>query len=182
LQDSLKGVFDGRVVPQERITMNQQVKRQQPTFLCICLSLTSLSLSGCLACGKHEMLPPSKYITSLESGTAHTVELYREGEMPKRSCIRIAKVAAHGNAYATRDTLESTIRDEAASVGADYVVIIAQEVTKDETISSYYGGWGWVPGASISESIQRPHLYGIACHAAVHLVQPDKDWAVKYLP
>jgi hypothetical protein len=81
--------------------------------------------------------------------------------------------------------LENTIRNEAASIGADFVFVTAREVTKDETISTYYGNWGWgsMWGTSISESIQRPHLYGIACRSSVVRfgVHYDKEWKVQYV-
>jgi hypothetical protein len=165
--------------------MYEFVQQGTKVLRLICVGWAVLGLNGCLAWGKHELLPPAQYVSPLVPLPADSVHLYREGEMPKRACIRIAKVAAHGNAYATSETLEDAIRFEAASIGADYVAIISQQVTKDETISSFSGGWGWgsMWGTAISEQIQRPHLYGIACRsAAVRFgAQADKEWKVQYI-
>jgi len=143
-----------------------------------------LGLSGCLAWGKHEMLPPAGYISTLVPVPADSVQLYREGEMPKRSCIRIAKVAARGNTYATRGTLEDAIRFEAASIGADYVMVYPQQGIKDKMINSLFlGEWGWtsLTGTTITEHIQRSNLYGVACRsAAVRFgAHADKEWKVE---
>lgn len=158
---------------------------QQSAFVAVGITLLSLTMGGCLAWGKHQMLPPSKYVSALSAPSSQSVALYQEGEVPNRACIRIAKVAAHGNGYATRETLESTIRDEAASIGAEFVVLTGEEITKDEVIGSHYGGWGWgsMWGTSVYDSIKRPHLYGIACrNAAVRLgIHLDKDRRVTYV-
>jgi hypothetical protein len=80
------------------------------------------------------------------------MELYKEGVRPPKGCIRIASLAAHGNGYATRDTLEDTLREEGERVGADFVVVTGMQVTKDETVGAFGGG------IAIADTIQRPHL------------------------
>jgi hypothetical protein len=88
-------------------------------------------LSGCaMAWGRHEMLPTAQS-GGISGPLTQSVELYHQGEMPRKQVFRIALVAAHGNGYATLETLEQTLRDEAAKVGADCVIVTGREVTKD---------------------------------------------------
>mgnify|MGYP001581604637 CR=1 FL=1 len=140
-------------------------------FCCSCL------VSGCaMAWGKHEFTPVARYVTAPENCNNH-VDIFRKGETSKRPGYRIAAVAAHGNGYANQETLEKTILEEANKVCADFVIITAGEVTKDETIGTYSGG------IMIANQIQRPHLYGIAYrYAKVALgINLDKDGIIEYV-
>ena len=84
------------------------------------------------------------------------IEIYQRGTQPDKACIVFAQIGAHGNGYATIDTLENAIKREAAKIGAELVILTEYEVTKDETIGSYGGGM------FMADQIQRPHLYGVA--------------------
>jgi S1-C subfamily serine protease len=116
-----------------------------------------LPVAGCsMAWPASEMLPPASVVGRRVPVPPASVRIYREGTRTDRPIVQIAKVAAHGNGYATRATLEKTLVQQAAQLGADAVVIVGQETTKDETVGSYGGG------IVIANQIQRPHLYGIA--------------------
>jgi len=139
--------------------------------------LLSVLLSACaMALGRHEMLPPAQTICSTSS-RAQSVKLYRQGEMPRKPFIRIAFVAADGNGYATLETLEQTLLDEAAKVGADCVIVTGREVTKDESIATYGRGF------MIGDQIRRPHMYGVACRYAKVAIGVDlnKDGVIEYV-
>jgi hypothetical protein len=144
----------------------------------ITIALTTIGLlAGCgTATGVHEKLPPANYVSLNEAKTG-PIEIIRQGETPSRPTIRIANVAAHGNAYADLAKLEATLIREAESLNADCLYILGKEVTKDETIGSYGGGF------FSSSQIHRPHLYGIACkYAKVRLgLKWDKDGIVEYV-
>lgn len=101
------------------------------------------------------MLPPAQAVGSTSPRT-QSVEIYRQGEMPRKPVIRIALVAAEGNVYATLETLEQTLRDESAKAGADCVIVTGRELTEDESIATYGGRF------IIGDQIRRPHMYGIA--------------------
>ena len=141
------------------------------------LGLLAVFTGGCaMAIGSHEMLPPAQFI-SASLGTTSQVDLYRQGEAPKRPVIRIALVAAHGNGYATTETLEETLRNEAAKIGAECVIVTQREITRDETIAAYGGG------LMLGDQIHRPHMYGVACRYAkvalgVHL---SKEGVIEYV-
>jgi hypothetical protein len=87
---------------------------------------------------------------------AEEIDLYQTGTSPERACVIFAQIGAHGNGYATMDTLENAMKKEAAKIGAELVILTEYEVTKDETIGSYGGGM------FMANQIQRPHLYGLA--------------------
>jgi hypothetical protein len=136
-----------------------------------------LSLSGCsMAMGQHESLPGAQYAPAREGSS---VELYGEGVKPPKACIRIASLAAHGNGYANRATLENTLRQEGEQVGAGFVVVTGMQVTKDETVGTYGRG------IMMADTIQRPHLYGIACRKSrVRLgvnFSKDGQWTIEYV-
>lgn len=142
------------------------------------LGVLQFSAVACsMAWGRHELLPPAKILGTSVPRNPDQVILFREGETPPKTCIRIATVAAHGNGYATRETLEQTLVKEAAMIGAEFVVATQQQVTSDETVGSIYGG------VILTDTIKRPHLYGVACRAATVRfgVKPDKDWTVLYV-
>lgn len=124
----------------------------------------------------HEDLPPAALVTDSVNVTGQ-VDIYRNGDLPKRPIIRIAQVGAHGNGYATEETLEQALVKEALKVNADCIILTNREVSKDETIGSYGGG------IFMANSIQRPHLYGIACkYAKVSLgINANKDGLITYV-
>ncbi|CAJ4429108.1 Predicted protease with the C-terminal PDZ domain [Burkholderia pseudomallei] len=141
------------------------------------ISTATAVLTGCsMARGVHEDLAPAALVTGSVNTTGH-VDLYRDGQLPQRPIIRIAKVAAHGNSYATKETLEATLVDEALKLNADCVIIAGANVTDDGTIGSYGGH------IFSSAVIRKPHLYGIACkYSKVRLgIVPNKDGVVSYV-
>ena len=116
--------------------------------------------AGCsMARGVNESLPGGQYSQPITIDPSH-VRLFKDGVRPNSPCARVAKIAAHGNGYATRETLERTLREEASKLGADIVFVGKGEVTKDETVATYGGG------IALANQIQRPHLYGIACRSS----------------
>ena len=119
-----------------------------------CLAVLSIALTGCA------MAWPANKPTPLwegQIGAAGCAEpkLLRQGETPPASYM-LANLGAHGNGYATMPTLEGTLLKEGQKFCADYVLVVNDEVTKDETIGSYSGG------LMMASQIQRPHLYGVA--------------------
>lgn len=132
--------------------MNALVRFTVLLFLLISIS----TISGCiLAVGNHSYLPTVSKVHKAYR-QANDIEIYKQGSLPSKGVVYIANVAAHGNGYATIDTLENTIKEEAAKVGAELVVLTKYQVSKDETVGSYSGGM------FMSNQIQRPHLYGLA--------------------
>lgn len=124
------------------------------------VALLPLVLGCAMAWPKSQLLPSAAYLGPNPARTEASVRLFREGEVPQRAVVRIAAVAAHGNGYAVRQTLENTLVKEAAKLGADIVIVTQGEVTRDETVGTYGGG------IMITNQIQRPHLYGVACRWA----------------
>lgn len=124
-------------------------------FICGIASLTFINCS--MAISRHQLLPASKCYTDNEIKKAEEIDILRDGEPAKKPIVRIAKVVAHGNGFATMETLESKLKEVTASLGGDLVYVTQYQVTNDETIGSYGSG------LMISEQIKRPHLYGIAC-------------------
>ncbi|MFD1557883.1 PDZ domain-containing protein [Paraburkholderia silviterrae] len=124
----------------------------------------------------HEELPPGAVSTGSVNTTGH-VDIYRNGDLPRRPFYCLAKVAAHGNADATHDTLETTLESETLKLNADCLLLTAENVTNDGTIGSYGGG------LFSSTQIKRPHLYGVACkYSQVKLgINQDKDHVVSYV-
>jgi membrane-associated protease RseP (regulator of RpoE activity) len=116
-----------------------------------------LSLTACaLAVGQNELLPGARLVAK-EMRTPDQIEIYRQGEWPRRmGLIKIAMVAAHGNGYATTETLQNKLKEEAAKVGGDVVILTGSQITNDETVGTYGGG------IMMATPIQRPHLYGVA--------------------
>ncbi|MFW2396570.1 PDZ domain-containing protein [Burkholderia pseudomallei] len=145
------------------------------TVIAVCAAVTALT--GCsMARGVHEDLPAAALVTGSINTTGH-VDVFRNGQMPQRPIIRIAKVAAHGNAYATQDTLEAAIVEEALKLNADCVMLAGENVTDEGTIGTYGGH------LFSSAIIKKPHLYGIACkYSKVRLgITPNKDGVVSYV-
>jgi hypothetical protein len=145
----------------------------------ILVGLLSLLMTGCsMARGVNELLPGAQFSRPVVLGPSE-VQIFKDGATPRTTYIRVAKIAAHGNGYADMATLEQTLRDQAAMLGADLVIIAKHEVTNDETIGTYGGG------LMISESIKRPHLYGVACRSSKMSlgIQYDyqKDGIVQYV-
>ncbi|WP_138922339.1 PDZ domain-containing protein [Hylemonella gracilis] len=139
------------------------------------LSVAAL-VGGCAsASGVHELLPSANYMSSSQGNGS--VDVFRQGESPSRPYVRIAAVAAHGNAYADQATLERVLVQEAQKVGADCVTITGKEISKDEGVGTYGGG------IMMSSQIQRPHLYGIACrYSKVRLgISWDKEGFITYV-
>lgn len=132
-------------------------KRFRTSCLGLLVAVVAASLAGCsMAWPASQMLPQASVVGARAPVPVSSVRVYREGETPERPIAQFARVAAHGNGYATRATLETTLVGQAAQLGADGVVMLGTEVTKDETVGAYSGG------LMIANQIQRPHLYGIA--------------------
>ena len=122
-------------------------------------ALLSIFLVGCsMARGVNELLPGAQYSTPVNIDPLQ-VEVFRNGVQPRGGCIMVANIAAHGNAYATTETLEQNLREQAATLKANIVMVQKLETTKDQTVGTYGGG------IILSDSIQRPHLYGVACRS-----------------
>lgn len=120
------------------------------------LVMVSLSMGGCaMATGAKEMHPSARY-ADLRRKTATEIMVYNanSGDIPPS--IRVANLGAHGNGYANDQVLIQKLKEEAAAIGADMVVVYHKEITKDETIGTYGGGM------FIADQIQRPHMYGVA--------------------
>jgi len=144
-------------------------------MLAICLFFSTLTACA-IARGVHDLTPNVR--NSMAIGNCVTqVELYRQGETPKKPGYRVATVAAHGNGYANQDTLEKTIIEEANKVCADFIVLVGHKISKDETIGTYGGG------IMMSDQIRRPHLYGIAYrYSKVALgINLNKEGIIEYV-
>ncbi|MCV6795661.1 PDZ domain-containing protein [Achromobacter ruhlandii] len=125
----------------------------------IAVSLVTI-LGGCAAAqAVHEDLPPAASMRG-QVNTTGKIDVFSNGMIPQRPIVRIASIGAHGNAYADNKTLRGKMEQEALSLGADCLIIVGGEISKDETIGSYGGG------VFTSNQIQRPHLYGVACKYA----------------
>ena len=126
----------------------------------VIIALLSVFFVGCsMARGVNELLPGAQFSKPVASNPSQ-VRVFKNGAMPKSPCIMVANIAAHGNGYATMETLEQTLLEEAATLRADTVIVLKHEITKDETVGAYGGG------IMMADSIQRPHLYGVACRTA----------------
>ena len=119
--------------------------------------LLAIAIEGCsVANGIHELLPTAEAVHK-KTTPFQKIEIYTQDNLPvDKGYVFIAKVAAHGNAYASNETLKETIRKEASKVGAELVLLTGENITNDESIGSYGGG------IYISDQIKRPHLYGLA--------------------
>jgi len=146
------------------------------TAIAVCLG--AVVLSGCsMAWGVHQSLPYAPQVSGALSTSGH-VDVYRDGDRPRRPIILIAKLGANGNGYATDDTLVKTLVKEAQKVDADCLVITNSSVSRDETVGSYGGG------LLFTSQIKRPHLYGIACKYSKVIagLNADKNGLVGYVP
>ena len=86
--------------------------------------------------------------------------------------------AAHGIGYATTETLEQKLSEEAATLKSDVVIVEKFKITNDETVGTYG------QGIMLSDSIKRPHLYGIACRSskiALGIKYDHKEGTVQYV-
>jgi hypothetical protein len=127
---------------------------QNLKYIVLLLGLTVL-LSGCMADTVYELRPIASQVPR-SSRKPEEIELYKSGTVPPKPAVAFANIGAHGNGFATMETLETAMRQRAAALGADLVVLTQYEVTRDETVGSYGGGF------FTAQQIQRPHLYGIA--------------------
>ena len=76
---------------------------------------------------------------------------------PTRAVIPFAQMGAHGNGYATRDSLKRDLSLKAAKLGADCVWVSNSEVKNAGTVTSYGNGF------AMSEPVQCLSMYGQAC-------------------
>ena len=143
------------------------------------VGLAVVLLSGCgMSHGARESLPGANVVATSSPRDAESVRLFKDGEQPDKPVIKIAKIGAHGNGYADKSVLEKRLQIEAAKLGADCVIVTGFEVTKDETVGTYSGGM------MVSNSIKRPHLYGIACRytkVSLGFFFNLKDYVVTYV-
>jgi hypothetical protein len=134
-------------------------------------------LSGCgMANAVSEPLPLAGQAPRA-SRQPEEIEIYKNGTTVQKGIIPIASIGSHGNGYANMATLEDAMRKKAAEIGADAVMVTKYEVTKDETVGSYSGGF------FTSQQIQRPHLYGVAVvYSRVRMgLVCGEDGTIKYV-
>jgi hypothetical protein len=149
---------------------------------CARLAVSAVVIIGLFGCASArpatELLPPSGFFERPNtSRSPESVQIYREGTNPEAAAVPIANVAAHGNGYADRATLERTLQLASAAVGADGVVIRGMEISSDETVGTYS------QGIMISNTIKRPHLYGFAFRWATATIgiNYDEEGRIKYV-
>jgi len=133
--------------------------------------------SGCgIANAVSEPLPLATKVNR-SNKTANEIEIYKQGTAPKKACVFIANIGAHGNGYANTDTLVNAMKKEAAKIGAELVILTEYQVSKDETIGSYGSG------IFMADQIQRPHLYGVAAVYSKVMVGVivENDGNIKYV-
>lgn len=126
----------------------------------LCLIAASI-ISACgLANGRYDMtsieVPGPKESRSWKDVPAFKADV----PTPPPPCIPIAKLYVDGNGYATEETLEEELREQAAEIGADYVMVGDLRITSDETLATYSRG------LMLAGQIQRPHQAGLACRAS----------------
>jgi S1-C subfamily serine protease len=136
-------------------------------------------VSGCaMARGVHEYTPIG-HLAPKYGPCIDNIAILKKGETLNRGAFRVANVAAHGNGYATYETLESALVEEARKVCADVVLIYDSNITKDEMVASYGAG------IMIADHVQRPHLYGTAFKYSKTSIgiffNKDKDYRVEYV-
>jgi hypothetical protein len=146
----------------------------------ILIVLLLIIMSGCsVAVGGHMLLPPAQYLNAAPKEVSE-VGVYSPHTRPTQACLRLAQVEAHGNGYATYETLQETLVVEAAEIGADYLLVDALQVTADETVGTY------AAGVMISSQIHRPHLSGTACRSpkvtiGLHFKDQLQGWLIRYV-
>lgn len=145
----------------------------------ILLILSALLISGCaMAMGRHEWLETSRIINPITVSPWH-VKLYERGAVPKVPCVRVASLRAGGNGYARTETLHETLKEEAAKVGADAVLVTDRGVSYGGSVGSYGAG------IAISQPLGWPWMTGVACRSAqVDLgfrYDHEKDGLIEYV-
>ncbi len=86
------------------------------------------------------------------------VPVYEIGiSKPPRAVIPFARLGAHGNGYATKDTLTADLANRAAQLGADCVILGGSQINDAGSVTSYGGG------LAISSPVRTLSLYGTAC-------------------
>jgi hypothetical protein len=121
----------------------------------ILLFAASLSLTGCMADTVYELRPIANQVPR-STRAPEEIELYKADVVLPKPVVVFANIGAHGNGFATMETLETAMRERAAAIGADLVILTRYEITRDETIGTYGGGF------FTAEQIKRPHLYAVA--------------------
>ncbi len=129
-----------------------------------------------MARGVHELAPTAN-IVEKHNVPFQEIEIYTKDMPPNKGFVAIANVAAHGNGYATNETLKETIKKETAKIGGELVILTERNVSKDETIASYGSG------IYMANQIQRPHLYGVAAvYSKVKLgTVVENDGTIRYV-
>jgi predicted metalloprotease with PDZ domain len=147
-----------------------------PTLIGSLAGLLAVLLAGCsMARGVNELLPGAQYSKPVDI-TSSQIQVFKNGVFPKMPCIYVARIAAHGNGYATTETLEQTLREQAAKLKSDVVLIDKLEISNDETVGTYG------TGIMLADTIKRPHLYGTACRLTrISLGVTNKDGIVQYV-
>lgn len=131
-----------------------------PTLIGSLAGFLAVLLVGCsMARGVNELLPGAQYSKPVDI-TPSQIQVFKNGVVPKMPCILVARIAAHGNGYATTETLEQKLREEAATLKSDVVIVEKLEITNDETVGTYG------QGIMLADTIKRLHLYGIACRSS----------------
>ena len=129
-----------------------------------------------MARGVHELTPTANIV---EKHNVHfqKIEVFTKDTPPNKPIVVIANVAAHGNGYATNETLKETIKKETAKIGGELVILTERNISKDETIGSYGSG------LYMANQIQRPHLYGVAAvYSKVKLgTVVENDGTIRYV-
>ncbi|WKD22245.1 PDZ domain-containing protein [Pseudoalteromonas sp. KG3] len=129
-----------------------------------------------MARGVHELNSQAKN-TPRTNKTPMEIEVYTQDNPPPKPVIYIANVAAHGNGYADNNVLLTTLKEETAKVGAELVFITNKEISRDEIVGTYGGGF------MMSNQIKRPHLYGVAgVYSKVRIgITAGDDGIIKYI-
>ncbi|MCI1278905.1 MAG: PDZ domain-containing protein [Nitrospira sp.] len=145
------------------------------------VAVFSILLCGCaMARGQHEVFDTAQLVPVLKAKEPHDVRVYQEGSYPDTGCFKVAYVAAHGNGYATKQTLETKLQEETAELGGDSVIIYSRQINNGMTVGTYGGG------IAMADTIRTPSLYGVACripHATTgaRVNGKDKEYSIKYV-
>jgi len=111
-------------------------------------------LSGCAHVSvSNETLPPAKYAGDIRPSGNFLV--FKNGELPPRSFIRIGLVSASGNQNASFKNLEEKIIKTSKWIGGDGVIITNKNSTPSGSVGASSGG------ISISELTYSPSMYGV---------------------
>lgn len=134
-------------------------------------------ITGCgMARGVHDLRALNQD-TPRTNKTVNEIVVYTQDSPPSRPFIVIADVAAHGNGYADNSVLLDILKKETVKVGAEMVMITNKEVTSDEVVGTYGGGF------MMTSQIKRPHLYGIAgIYSKVKIgITVGEDGLIRYI-